>query len=41
MDANERKVLKKIMERKAGYENVNLNKLPNKYKGKNNGTEVS
>ena len=41
MDANERKVLKKIMERKAGYENVNLNKLPNKYKGKNNGTEVN
>jgi len=29
------------MGRKAGYENVNLNKLPNKYKGKNNGTEVS
>ena len=43
MDANERRILKKIMNKKAGYENVNLNKLPNKYKkgNKENGTEVS
>jgi hypothetical protein len=34
MNSDERRILKKIMEKKAGYENVDINKLPNKYKEK-------